>query len=464
MPNPQKSALVTFTGIADKGMAVGRTQENEVVFAKGPVPGDVAEVLLLKKRKGVQQGTIKEYIKRSPHRTEPICKHFDECGGCKWQHLSYEEQLRQKEIVVRDAFLRIARMEPESFLPILGSAETSYYRNKLEFSFSNQRWLTAADLDRPSDQTDQRALGFHAPGSFAKIVPVDHCHLQADPSNEIRNFVRDFTLARGYSYWDAKNNTGLMRNMIIRIASTGQMMLIVVFSKPDRTRIDELMEALFLQFPFIDSLFYVVNQKFNDSLVDQHFIHYRGKDHIIEKMGDLTFLISPKSFFQTNTRQSYKLYEVALEFAGLRGDETVYDLYTGIGSIGLFMAGKAKKVIGIELVEAAIADARINVRLNNIDSVEFIAGDVKDILSRQSERADLVMIDPPRAGMHPDLIATLLHLLPEKIIYVSCNPATQARDAAFLGEHYDLIRVRPVDMFPHTHHIESVALLQLKKG
>ena len=455
---------VLFTGIADRGLAVGRTAENQVVFVKGPVPGDVADVTLLKKRKGVFQGTIDRYVQYSPHRTDPFCAHFEDCGGCKWQHLSYEQQLKEKEIVVKDAYKRIAGMEAQQFIPILGAGQTTYYRNKLEFSFSNKKWLSAGELDGQNAANAQDVLGFHAPGSFEKIVPIDHCYLQPEPSNQIRNFIRDFTLEHDYGFWDAKKHTGLMRNMIVRTSSIGEIMLTIIFSRDDRDKITGLLDAVYQEFPDIDSLMYVVNQKMNDSLYDQEFILYKGKDHILEKLGEIQFIISPKSFFQTNTRQSEKLYDIALSFADFQGHELVYDLYTGIGSIALYLAKKVRKVTGIELVQEAIVDARKNALLNKIENAIFMAGDVKDLLTKESKKADVVMIDPPRAGMHKDLVDTLLKMQPEKLVYISCNPATQARDVALLNEKYQLIKVQPVDMFPHTHHIESVALLHLKNA
>jgi 23S rRNA (uracil1939-C5)-methyltransferase len=466
MPRKKRKIVtdrVKFTGIADRGKAVGRTDDGQVVFVSGPVPGDIAEVKLLKKRKGVWQGVVYKYIEKSNSRTEPFCSHFEHCGGCKWQQLDYQKQLEEKEIVVRDAFKRIAKVMPSEFLPIAGGEETQYYRNKLEYSFSNKRWLTNEEVQNGMATAEEDVLGFHAPGSFAKIVPIEHCYLQPDPSNAIRNFIRDFTKENNYSFWDARQNTGLMRNLVIRTSSLGETMVSVVFSKNGQKRIRALLEAVQNEFPQISSLFYVVNEKMNDSLADQSFIHFAGKDHIIEKLGDTKFKISPKSFFQTNTQQSKKLYDIALDFADLKGDELVYDLYTGIGSIALYLAGRVKKVIGIEIIEEAITDARENARINDFANAEFYVGDVKDVLTQDFERPDVVMIDPPRAGMHKELIETIIRLAPEKLVYISCNPATQARDVAWLSDHFDFIKLQAVDMFPHTHHIESVGLLHLKK-
>jgi len=462
--NKTKIALnVRFTGIADRGKAVGRTEENEVVFAQGPVPGDIADVLLIKKRKGVYQGIVKNYLSYGDDRVKPFCEHFEMCGGCKWQHLLYSTQLSEKETIVRDAFQRIAKVEPKEFLPIVGGKFTKYYRNKLEFSFSNKRWLSDDEVRSDEDFGEVKALGFHAPGSFDKIVPIDHCYLQAEPSNEIRNFIRDFTIEHNYTFWDARKHTGLMRNMIIRTSSIGETMLTVVFSKFEEDLIKGLMDAILAKFPDINSLMYVVNEKMNDTLFDQEFILYHGKKEISEKMGDIEYRLSPKSFFQTNTNQSKILYDIALDFADFKGHELVYDLYTGIGSIALYLAHKVKKVIGIELIDEAIQDAIKNAKINQIDNAEFYTGDVKDTLTSDFEKPDVVIIDPPRAGIHKEVVGTIMELTPEKLVYVSCNPATQARDIALFHAKYDLIKLQPVDMFPHTHHIESVALLQLRK-
>lgn len=455
-------ASVHFTGIADKGMAVGRTEDGRVVFCKGPLPGEKVEILLTKKQKGVFQGVVKNYLEYSPERIPAFCTHFDLCGGCKWQHLKYESQLREKEIQVRDAFKRIAKMEPGQFLPVRGCELTTVYRNKLEFSFSSKKWLTAADMALKDNLGEQDALGFHAPGSFDKIVQIDHCHLQPEPSNEIRNFIRKFTKENAYSYWDAKTHTGMMRNLVIRTASTGETMVVIVFSKNDPERIEALLNAVKQKFPALTSLQYVINTKFNDSLSDQEFILYDGKPEITEKLGELKFLISPKSFFQTNTLQTRVLYDIALDFAGLKGDEKVFDLYTGLGSIALYIAGKAGHVTGIELIEEAILDAKKNAALNEIENVRFIAGDVKDEIRLLDSKPDLVFVDPPRSGLHPEVIDSIMELEPQKIIYISCNPATQARDAALFSDKYYLEKVQPVDMFPHTHHIECVASMVLK--
>ena len=451
---------IKIIDIADRGKAVGKTPEGAVIFVQGPVPGDVVDILLLKKRKGVFQGIVKNYKKLSPYRTKPVCSHFENCGGCKWQHLAYEKQLEYKDKQVREAFNRIAKVEIDEIFPIRGGEKTEYYRNKLEFSFSNKRWLTNEEINSDTVFGETNVLGFHAPGSFDKIISIEHCHLQDSPSNEIRNFIRDYTLQHGYTYWDARANKGFMRNMIIRTSSLEQTMLIVSFSKNDQEKITELLDAVYDNFPEITSLNYVINSKMNDSIWDLDIINYKGETTIKEKLGDIEFIISPKSFFQTNTYQSKVLYDIAVDFADLQGDENVLDLYTGIGSIALYIAKKVKKVFGIEMVKEAIIDAKLNAELNNISNATFKTGDVKDVLNDDFEKPDIVFIDPPRAGMHKDVVETLLKLEPEKIVYISCNPSTQARDVALLSEKYKAVKSQAVDMFPHTHHIENVMLLK----
>ncbi len=451
---------IKIIDIADRGKAVGKTPEGAVIFVQGPVPGDIVDILLLKKRKGVFQGIVKSYKKLSPYRTNPVCSHFENCGGCKWQHLAYEKQLEYKDKQVREAFNRIAKVEIDEIFPIRGGEKTEYYRNKLEFSFSNKRWLTNEEINSDTVFGETNVLGFHAPGSFDKIIPIEHCHLQDSPSNDIRNFIRDYTLQHGYTYWDARANKGFMRNMIIRTSSLGHTMLIVSFSKNDQEKITALLDAVYDKFPEITSLNYVINSKMNDSIWDLDIINYKGETTIREKLGDVEFIISPKSFFQTNTYQSKVLYDIAVDFANLQGNENVLDLYTGIGSIALYIAKKVKKVFGIEVVKEAIEDAKLNAELNNISNATFQTGDVKDVLNDDFEKPDIVFIDPPRAGMHKDVVETLLKLEPEKIVYISCNPSTQARDVALLSEKYKAVKSQAVDMFPHTHHIENVMLLK----
>ncbi len=454
---------VKIVDIADRGKAIGKTTDGKVIFVNGPVPGDVVDILLLRKRKGVFQGVIKEYKSYSESRVAPVCDHFENCGGCKWQHLSYNKQLEYKEKQVKEALRRIAKVEIKELLPIVGGEKSEYYRNKLEFSFSNKRWLTDKEIRSDKDFGESKVLGFHAPGSFDKIVAVEHCYLQDSPSNEIRNFVRDFTIENNFEYWDARNHTGLMRNMVIRTSSLGQTMVLISFSKNEQDKISALFDAIIKRFPNITSLNYVINQKVNDTIWDLNVINYFGEKDIKEKIGDVEFIISPKSFFQTNTFQSKVLYDIALDFANFKGNENVLDLYTGIGSIALYIAKKVKFVLGIELVPEAIADAKINAKLNGIENATFLVGDVKDILNDKFNKPDIIIVDPPRAGLHKDVIETMMRISPQKIIYISCNPSTQARDVSLMSTKYDVVKSQAVDMFPHTHHIENVMLLVLKE-
>jgi len=450
---------VKIIDIADRGKSLGKTEDGKVIFVNGPVPGDVVDILLLRKRKGVFNGVVKNYKSYSEDRIKPKCSHFENCGGCKWQHLSYEKQIEYKDQQVKEAFRRIAKVDIDEVFPIVGGDKTEYYRNKLEFSFSNKRWLTDEEIRSDENFGETSVLGFHAPGSFDKIVAVEHCYLQDSPSNEIRNFVRDFTIENEYIYWDARKHTGLMRNMVIRTSSLGQTMIIISFSNNNQEKIIPLLDALINKFPNITSLNYVINTKVNDTMWDLDVINYHGEKDIREKIGDIEFIISPKSFFQTNTFQSKVLYDIAVDFADMQGGENILDLYTGIGSIALYIAKNAKKVLGIELVKEAIADAKLNAELNNITNTEFLVGDVKDILNDKFDKPDIIFVDPPRAGMHKDVIDTLIKLSPEKIVYISCNPSTQARDIALMDEKYKTVKSQAVDMFPHTHHIENVVLL-----
>ena len=453
---------IEIIDIADRGKSLGKTEDGKVIFVNGPVPGDVVDILLLRKRKGIFNGVVKEYKSYSKDRVEPVCSHFENCGGCKWQHLSYNKQLEYKEKQVRDAFTRIAKVDIIETFPIVGGEKTEYYRNKLEFSFSNKRWLTDDEIKSDENFGETSVLGFHAPGSFDKIIDIEHCYLQDSPSNEIRNFVRDFTIKNKYKYWDARTHIGFMRNMIVRTSSLGQTMVLVSFSKNDKEKINSLLDALISQFPEITSLNYVINGKVNDTIWDLKVENYFGKENIREKLEDIEFIISPKSFFQTNTFQSKVLYDIAVDFANMKGNENVLDLYTGIGSIGLYIAKNAKKVVGIEVVPEAIIDAKLNAKLNNIANAEFLVGDVKDVLNESFDKPDIIFVDPPRAGMHKDVIETLIKIAPEKIVYISCNPSTQARDVAMMSDTYEVRKSQAVDMFPHTHHIENVVLLLRK--
>jgi len=455
---------VLIKGIADKGKAVGRAPEGQVVFVENVVPGDVVDVLVLRKKKGVMQGTPLEFIEYSKDRIEPFCSHFDVCGGCKWQNLAYEVQLQHKETVVRDAIQRIAKVEVDDFQPILGSEATQYYRNKLEYSFSNKRWLTPEELNTDVSNK-QDVLGFHRAGAFDKILDIDHCYLQGEPSNKLRNKAREIAHAQDLSFYDAREHAGFMRNMIIRKTEMGQLMLIVVFGANDMEKVKAFLDAMLEIFPEITSLHYCINNKVNDFILDLDIPNYFGPEYVEEKLGDVVFRIGPKSFFQTNTNQAVRLFDVVADFVGLSGNENVYDLYTGIGSIALYLAANCKQVVGIEEVPAAIEDAKINQELNGITNAVFYAGEVRNVLSddfaEKHGKPDVIITDPPRAGMHANVVEFLLKLEAPKIVYVSCNPGTQARDLYLLKQKYKVTKMRPVDMFPHTHHIENVALLEL---
>ncbi len=457
---------VKIIGIADKGLAVGKDPEGQVYFVKGAVPGDVVNILRLKKRKGVYQGITREVVEESPHRIEPICKHFGQCGGCKWQNLQYDEQLKQKATVVRDAMRRIGKIDLD-VSQIIGCSIQESYRNKIEYSFSTKRWLTTAEIQSEDAMIAQSpAVGFHAPGAFDKVVDVQTCHLQDNLTNTIRNTIREWAFEEGWEFYDARKHTGFLRNIFLRNNRMGEWMLTVCFREERDGQHFEVLRRLQKEFPQISSLYYIINQKPNDSIGDQTAIHFYGKEHLEESLDHVSFLIGPKSFFQTNTTQAEVLYQHISKLADLSGTEVVYDLYTGIGSIGLYLAKNAGKVVGIEEVPEAIDDAILNASKNNIDNCAFYAGDVKDILSpvfwKSHGRPDLLITDPPRAGMHKEVIQMLLQLGAPRVLYVSCNPATQARDLALLNEKYDVIALQPIDMFPHTHHIENIALLQLR--
>lgn len=451
-----------ITSLAAEGNAMGKWNDI-VVFVPMAVPGDVVNVQVRTKRKRYMEGYVKEYIKRSPLRVEPFCAHFGVCGGCKWQSIPYSEQLAFKQQQVTDQLTRIGHIQIPEVSPILGSAKTDHYRNKLEFTFAPKRWKTYEEVARGEEIGDKPALGFHIPGMFDKVLDIDYCHLQAEPSNAIRNELRRYCIAEGYEFYDIRNHTGLMRNVIIRTASTGEVMVIVVFAEDKQEHIVPLMEHLKVTFPDITSLVYMVNDKLNDSLGDRDPILYAGRDHIFEQMENLRFKIGPKSFYQTNSEQAYELYKVVREYAALSGSEVVYDLYTGTGTIANFVAAKAKSVVGVEYVEEAIEDAKVNSALNGIENTTFYAGDMKDVMNdafvEANGRPDVVILDPPRAGVHEDVIDTILRAAPERIVYVSCNPATQARDLALMDAHYKVVAVQPVDMFPHTHHVENVVKL-----
>jgi len=456
---------IDIIDIAEEGKGVGKA-DDLVLFIEKAIPGDVVDAELLRKKKNFAEAKVARLVKPSEHRTDPFCIHFGTCGGCKWQHMTYEAQLIYKQKSVINAMERLAKIETSFAEPILPSFETRYYRNKLEFTFSNKRWLNNLDLLDAGDQ-DMNALGFHVPLRFDKILDIETCYLQSEPSNEIRNSIRQFALQNGISFYDLRNHEGALRNLIIRTSTTGELMVIVVFAYASDDEVETLMSFVKERFPQVNSLLYILNQKKNDTIFDQEINIYSGRDYIFEEMEGLTFKIGPKSFYQTNSLQAHELYMITRQFAGFKGDELVYDLYTGAGTIANFVAKHVKKVVGIEYVPSAIEDARINSAINNISNTTFYAGDMKDMLTadfvNQHGKPDVIITDPPRAGMHADVVQRLLEMESPKIVYVSCNAATQARDIALLKEKYNVTKIRPVDMFPHTQHVENVVLLELNK-
>ncbi|SMD45607.1 23S rRNA (uracil1939-C5)-methyltransferase [Aquiflexum balticum DSM 16537] len=451
--------------IAAEGKCVGH-HEGKVVFVQNVAPGDLVDVRITRGKSSFMEGEAIKFHEYSKDRIEPFCSHFGTCGGCKWQHINYDLQKTYKWQQVVDQFERIAKVEIPEVLPILGSSETRYYRNKLDYTFSNNRWLTRNEIDS-GEEFERNALGFHVPKMFDKIVDINHCYLQGGISNEVRNSLRDFALDEGLTFYDLKKQKGFLRNLIIRTTTTGESMVIVQFGENDASGIEKVMEFLNMKFPEITSLLYIINQKGNETFNDLNVHTFSGKDYIEEEMEGLKFRIGPKSFYQTNSKQAYELYKVARYFAELKGDEVVYDLYTGTGTIANFVAKQAKQVIGIEYVEAAIADAKLNSQVNGLENTLFYAGDMKDLLNDEfiadHAKPDVIITDPPRAGMHEDVVKMLLHLEAPKIVYVSCNPATQARDVALLSEKYIIDKIQPVDMFPQTFHVENVVRLTLKK-
>lgn len=451
-----------ITDVAAEGKALGRVDEM-VVFVPFAAPGDVIDVKIDKKRKSYAEGHIERLVKPSDIRVEPRCEHFTICGGCRWQHLPYDFQLACKQRQVTDALTRIAKVELPEITPIKGSADIWEYRNKMEYTFSNRCWLTFEQLRSGEDFPDRDAAGFHIPGAFDKVLDIKRCHLQDDLGNRLRLFIKDFGKQHGYAFYDLRAQQGLLRTLMIRIASTGEIMAVMVFGEDDREKIKTLLDAVREAFPEITSLMYVVNTKVNDTIADQEVLLHSGKPYIEEEMEGLRFRVGPKSFYQTNSRQAYELYKVARDFARLSGGELVYDLYTGTGTIANFVSRRASRVIGIEYVEDAIADARINSEVNGITNTEFFAGDMKDVLTdgfiTEHGRPDVMIVDPPRAGMHQDVVDVILRAEPARIVYVSCNPATQARDLALLDCKYGVEAVQPVDMFPHTQHVENVVAL-----
>lgn len=455
---------VLIEEVAAEGNAIARV-DGKVLFVPQAVPGDVADICVTKSKKNYMEGYVADIIHPSPYRQKPFCIHYGICGGCKWQPLPYRMQLEAKEKQVYDQLVRIGKLDVPEIEPIIGSERQRYYRNKLEFTFSKRRWLLEGENPDEVTGNDRLGLGFHVGRFFDKVLDIKECHLQPDPSNDIRLFIKRHALENGIEFFDLREHTGVLRNLTIRTASSGETMIILSVISFDE-KIAELLNAVADNFPQISSVYYFINTKANDSTSDLTAVLYRGKDAIYEEMEGLRFRIGPKSFFQTNSLQAYNLYKVAREFAGLTGKETVYDLYTGTGTIAQFVSSRASKVIGIEYVREAVEDAAANCRANGISNCEFFAGDMKDILTgeflKEHSRPDVIILDPPRAGIHPDVAKTILEAAPERIVYVSCNPASQARDIALLSERYSIGRVRPVDMFPQTHHVENVVLLNRK--
>ena len=453
---------IEITDVAAEGKALARVNDM-VVFVPWVAPGDIVDIQLTRKKNSYAEGRAIKFHKLSEERTKPFCEHFTVCGGCKWQHIPYDAQLRYKQKQVYDNLTRIGKIDIEELLPIAGSEQEVFYRNKLEFTFSNKRWFTTEELDTKTEDTIHDGAGFHIPGKFDKVLDIKKCWLQDDISNKVRLFIKDFCVEHKYPFFDLREQTGFIRTLIIRTSSTGEVMIIVVFFEEDKEKREHLLTAIKDSFPGITSLLYIINSKCNDTITDQEVITFDGKDHLIETMEDLQFKVGPKSFYQTNSRQAYNLYSIAREFAGLTGNETIYDLYTGTGTIANFIARRAKKVIGIEFVPEAIEDAKVNAALNNLDNTLFFAGDMKDVLTNDfialHGKPDVIITDPPRAGMHDNVTDTILAAAPKRIVYISCNPATQARDLNRLSVSYRVSKVQSVDMFPHTHHVENVVLL-----
>ncbi len=455
---------VTIENIGAEGKAIARVDQM-VVFVKQAVPGDVVDLQVTRKKGRYMEARVVHTHRFSAQRTDPFCEHFGICGGCKWQHLPYERQLFYKQQQVEDAFRHIAGVAVGETLPILGSDPVTRYRNKLEYTFSNHRWLLEEEKPTSDSLEHTNAVGLHVPGRFDKVVDIRTCHLQEEPTNLIRNHLREEALNRGLTFYDHRTNEGFLRNLIIRTSTTGEVMVILSVQY-DEPALYELLASVNTRFPELTSLMYTINPKKNETLYDQEILLYSGRDHIFEQMEDLTFKIGPKSFFQTNSRQALRLYQVTREFADLKGDEVVYDLYTGTGTIANFMAQKAERVVGIESVPEAIQDAEVNAEINGIGNTRFFAGDMKEIFTeafiREHGKPNVIITDPPRAGMHPRVVDQILKIAPERIVYVSCNPATQARDVEILSNGYELMKIQPVDMFPHTHHVENIALLEKK--
>ena len=447
-----------------KGVSVAKAPDGKVIFLPNVVPGDVVDVQTMKKRKAYYEGKAIKIHEFSEHRTDVVCEHFGACGGCKWQNMQYSQQLFYKNQEVYNNLKRIGKIELPEFEPILGSEKQFFYRNKMEFGFSNARWMTDAEIQSGTEFDNKNALGFHIPRMWDKILDIEKCHLQQDPSNEIRNEIKRFANENGLTFFNARNHEGLLRTLMIRTASTGEIMVLVQFFENDKANRELLLNFISERFPEITSLLYVINNKANDTLYDQDIKLFKGRAYILEEMEGLHFSINAKSFYQTNSEQAYELYKITRDFAGLTGEELVYDLYTGTGTIAQFVSKKAKKVIGVEAVPDAILDAKANAERNNITNCEFFVGDMKNVFNDEfiatHGHPDVIITDPPRDGMHKDVVAQIMKIAPEKVVYVSCNSATQARDLALMDEMYQVTRVRPVDMFPQTHHVENVVLLE----
>ena len=459
---------IEITGVAAEGKALARVNDL-VVFVPYVVPGDVVDLQVRRKKHSYAEAEAVKFHEYSKERSQPFCKHYGICGGCKWQCLAYEYQLKYKQQQVVDALTRIGKVELPPVMPILGSENICEYRNKLEFTFSNKRWLTWDEVAQNVQYDNMNALGFHIPGAFDKVLDIQECALMQGLNNRLRNGIREFANKESVPFYDLRSHSGVLRSMMLRTSSTGEVMLLLqarVECENDRVLLEKVLQYVADSFPEVTSLLYVVNNKCNDTFGDLEVVTYKGTDVIYEEMEGLRFKVGPKSFYQTNSKQAYNLYKVARDFAALTGEEVVYDLYTGTGTIANFVASKAKKVVGVEYVEDAIIDARVNAQLNGFNNLAFFAGDMKDILTRDfiSEHGcpDVIITDPPRAGMHEDVISTILFAAPKRIVYVSCNPATQARDLQLLDVDYKVMAVQPVDMFPHTHHVENVVLLERK--
>lgn len=465
-PSKNKIVEVEISGIAHKGAAVGRTDEGMVVFVEGVIPGDRVQVELKRKRKGSWQGHLLQIIRSSKYRINPVCSHFGICGGCSWQNLDYREQLQQKETLVKDVLTRIAKVQPELIEPIFPATNTEFYRNKLEFTFSKYKWLTAEQLNQELAAEDKLALGFHRPGNFTKIVDIEKCYLQSELSNEIRNWIKEYSIKKTLSFYDIKEQTGFLRNLIIRSNAKNEYLCILSIGHEDTSAVFELSEELKQRFNQIKSFYVILNSKKNDSLFDLSFQKIFGDVYLTEYLDHVKFLIGPKSFFQTNSQQAITLYRIVAEFANLSGAEVIYDLYCGVGSIGIYLAAKAAVVVGVEEIAEAIEDAKLNARINELSNCHFYVSDTKNInlesIIEKHGCPDLIIVDPPRVGLHEEVIEKIIGLKAIKLIYVSCNPATQARDLLLLNEAYEIVKIKPVDMFPHTNHIESVALLSLR--